>query len=77
MPGGAHENMRGWSPEEDGLLLDLIQVHSRITPHDSPKPPDLGLPAGAWFFPMGVWACLTPVRTESSRGRRNRASAGN
>jgi hypothetical protein len=56
MPGGAHENMRGWSPEEDGLLLDLIQVHSRTNPHDSPKPPDLGLPAGAWFFPMGVWA---------------------
>jgi len=24
MPGGAHENMRGWSPEEDELLLHLI-----------------------------------------------------
>ena len=27
MPGGAHENMRGWTPEEDELLLSLIQVH--------------------------------------------------
>ena len=26
MPGGAHENMRGWSPEEDELLLRLIEV---------------------------------------------------
>lgn len=25
MPGGAHENMRGWSPEEDELLLQLIE----------------------------------------------------
>ena len=30
MPGGAHENMRGWSPEEDALLLRLIEVRSRI-----------------------------------------------
>ena len=62
MPGGAHENMRGWSPEEDGLLLDLIQVHSRTTPLDSPKPPDLGLPAGAWFFPWGQTTYCRPNR---------------
>lgn len=29
MPGGAHENMRGWSPEEDELLLQLIQASGK------------------------------------------------
>jgi len=29
MPGGAHENMRGWSPEEDELLLSLIKSHGK------------------------------------------------
>lgn len=29
MPGGAHENMRGWSPEEDEMLLELIQVSGK------------------------------------------------
>lgn len=29
MPGGAHENMRGWSPEEDELLLKLIQTSGK------------------------------------------------
>ena len=28
MPGGAHENMRGWSPEEDEMLLQLIEVRA-------------------------------------------------
>jgi len=29
MPGGAHENMRGWSPEEDALLLKLIETSGK------------------------------------------------
>lgn len=29
MPGGAHENMRGWSPEEDELLLMLIDTSGK------------------------------------------------
>jgi len=29
MPGGAHENMRGWSPEEDELLLQLIETKGK------------------------------------------------
>jgi len=29
MPGGAHENMRGWSPEEDALLLRLIETSGK------------------------------------------------
>jgi len=29
MPGGAHENMRGWSPEEDELLLNLIDTSGK------------------------------------------------
>jgi len=29
MPGGAHENMRGWSPEEDELLLQLIETSGK------------------------------------------------
>ena len=33
MPGGAHENMRGWSPEEDELLLHLIQVSGKRWKH--------------------------------------------
>jgi len=32
MPGGAHENMRGWSPEEDELLLRLIEVPFDLHP---------------------------------------------
>jgi len=26
MPGGAHDHMRGWSPEEDSLLLEMINT---------------------------------------------------
>lgn len=33
MPGGAHENMRGWSPEEDELLLELIQISGKRWKH--------------------------------------------
>lgn len=29
MPGGKHEVMRGWSPEEDQLLLELIQTSGK------------------------------------------------
>jgi len=29
MPGGKHETMRGWSPEEDQLLLQLIQTSGK------------------------------------------------
>ena len=25
MPGGAHDHMRSWSPEEDAMLLKMIQ----------------------------------------------------
>jgi len=33
MPGGAHENMRGWSPEEDEMLLELIQISGKRWKH--------------------------------------------
>jgi hypothetical protein len=33
MPGGKHELMRGWSPEEDELLLQLIQVRGSNGQH--------------------------------------------
>ena len=29
MPGGAHENMRGWSPEEDEMLLQPIETSGK------------------------------------------------
>ena len=26
MPGGRHANMQAWSPEEDGIILDMVRT---------------------------------------------------